>query len=221
MTKAQKKYKPRRKGYKRHYKKKAYKVAPSGMPHTSRAILRYVDTLQIAVTGGTPVAGVFRANSIYDPNYTGAGHQPMGHDTWETLFNHYTVTGSKINIHVIPDSTNTTNGRCGLILQAGPALPYTNVNAMIEAKMGMYRNIGFKEGKASIMTQKYSARKFFNVSDVKDVGKLGSAFGSNPSEEAYFLIWYADQESATSSIRVTVTIDYIVQFSEPKFLVQS
>lgn len=212
---------PKRSRYtkRRNYKKLMY--VPSGMPKTTRAKLRYCDTIQITAIGGTPVQHVFRANSIYDPNYSGTGHQPMGHDTWATMFNHYTVTGSKISIQVIPDSSNATNGRAGLLLQPGPALPYTNVNAMIEAKMGSYRNISHQTGKASTMVQKFSSKRFFNVQDVKDVGKLGAAFGADPSEEAYFLIWYADQESATTSVRVTITIDFIVQFSEPKHLPQS
>lgn len=196
-------------------------MVPSGMPNISRTKMRYSTNVQIQSTLGAVGAHVFRCNSIFDPDYSGTGHQPMSHDTWASLFNHYTVTGAKIMIQAVPDSTNTTNGKCGIILNPGYTAPYTNASAFLEAKMGSYRNILKNADKAYRMKCKYSAKKFFNVSDVKDVGKLGAAFGTDPTEEAYFIIWYADSEITTSSIRVQVTIDYVVQFSEPKHLAQS
>jgi hypothetical protein len=40
---------------------------------------RYNEPFIVAnTTGGSPVQYVFRATSIYDPNYTGTGHKPYG-----------------------------------------------------------------------------------------------------------------------------------------------
>lgn len=196
-------------------------VAPSGMPRVDRAKIRYSDVVTVSSTTGILGSYVFRANSIYDPDFTGTGHQPMSHDTWSTLFNHYTVTGAKMTITVHPLAGNTTSGVVGIFLNAGSSAPYGNITGFIEAKRGAYRQISHQASKGSRLSTKFSARKFFNVSDVKDVGKLGAAFGANPSEEAYFVVYYQDQESSSSSVRVTVSIDYIVQFSEPKHLAQA
>lgn len=196
-------------------------VAPSGMPRVSSSKIRYCDVVTLQSTIGVLGSHVFRANSIYDPDFTGTGHQPMSHDTWATLFNHYTVTGAKISITVHPLAGNTTSGMVGVFLNAGSSAPYAGVPGFIEAKRGAYRQISVKSVKGAKLVQKFSSKRFFNVSDVKDVGKLGAAFGADPSEEAYFVIWYQDQEASTSSVRITVVIDYFVQFSEPKHLAQS
>lgn len=43
---------------------------------------------------GNPVAYYdWNLNSIYDPNRTGTGHQPLGYDQWATFYNRYRVYG--------------------------------------------------------------------------------------------------------------------------------
>lgn len=40
----------------------------------------------------------FRANSMFDPNFTGIGHQPMYRDEYATLYDSYTVIASFIEV---------------------------------------------------------------------------------------------------------------------------
>lgn len=62
--------------------------------------LRYADIYSF--TTGT--AGIFgtqqtiRLNSIFDPDLTGTGHQPYGHDTLATLFGNYRVISVKFDL---------------------------------------------------------------------------------------------------------------------------
>jgi hypothetical protein len=47
-------------------------------------------------------AGVqYASNSIFDPNLTATGHQPLSHDQWSQFYQHYLVMGSKITIKVL------------------------------------------------------------------------------------------------------------------------
>ncbi len=41
---------------------------------------------------------VFRSNSLYDPDYTGVGAQPLGFDQWSTLFGVYRVYAMRYEV---------------------------------------------------------------------------------------------------------------------------
>lgn len=59
-------------------------------PVANRAMvkLRYHDSL---VSNGTTADQVLNLNSIFDPDRTNTGHQPMGRDQWATFYNRYKV----------------------------------------------------------------------------------------------------------------------------------
>jgi len=91
--------------------------APLGnFPAQKTVALRYVDTKTLdPVVGGTAVATVFRANNIFDPDFSGAGHQPMYRDNYAALYdryrvNHATITMVALGTHV----TNTTTAETTL-----------------------------------------------------------------------------------------------------------
>ena len=56
--------------------------------------LTYCDTKTIT-PGSTMANHVFRLNSIFDPDFTGVGHQPGFHDQWANLYNQYRVTSAE------------------------------------------------------------------------------------------------------------------------------
>ncbi len=183
--------------------------------------MRYNDQNNITSSSGLLGKFVFSANSIYDPSTTGTGHQPMGHDTWATLYNHYVVLGSRIMVQVIP-SDPAAPSLIGIYLNEDPTLEYTNSSSLIEAKKGTWKTIIPSITRPQTVTSKFSARKYFNVTDVKDnQNRIGGTMGSNPTENASFIVWYETTDNLSSTVRCIVTIDYIVSFSEPKNLPQS
>lgn len=194
----------------------------SGMPKTRRAILRYTEHVtSITSTVGALGSYVFRANGCYDPNYTSTGHQPMGFDQWAALYNHYVVLGSKMTLKVLPQEANVSPCIIGTILTDGSAVPYSTPGTFIEAKRGPYRLFKATDRVVSLV-QKYSSKKQFNVVDVKDnVDRLGAAVTADPTEEAMFNIWFFTMDNTTASPNLFVTIDYIVEFSEPKDMTTS
>lgn len=56
-----------------------------------KATLKYFEQGQIAVTAGAHNTYLFNLNSLFDPNRTGTGHQPMGYDNITPLYNKYIV----------------------------------------------------------------------------------------------------------------------------------
>lgn len=195
----------------------------SGMPKTRRAYLRYSDsTIELESVLGGISTHKFRANSVYDPDFTSAGHQPMGYDNWALLYNHYVVVGCKISIKSVGGQTIApTAGAMGIYISDDTALPYTTLDGFVEAKRGVYRTMTYQRNTVNMSTT-FSAKKFFNVSDLKDnYTRLGATVGANPAEVAMLNVYYFDLEGNTTQQRAQVTIDYIVDFSEPKDLTQS
>ena len=48
-----------------------------GFPNSLITTLRYCDGFKKSVTDGGTASQIFRANGLYDPDYTNAGHQPI------------------------------------------------------------------------------------------------------------------------------------------------
>lgn len=220
---------PRRYGKKRkpyHKKHRRWKTPSyafaSGMPKVRRAILRYVD--QDAVFNSSPTGLIqtyrFSTNGIYDPNITGTGHQPMGFDQWATYYNHYTVIGAKIRVRAIGKvEAGSTPTVLALYQADDTSQPYTSITGYLEAKKGPWITIDPNQDTTLHLSQKFSAKKFFNVADMKDnYDRLGAAINTNPSEQGYFTLVHSSCYPGQTSMPVNllVTIDYIVEFSEPK-----
>lgn len=206
---------------KRKYKKNYKLTVPNGMPKTGRTKLRYVENLSLTGTTGAIATSMWRANSAYDPRYASGGHQPMGYDQWTTLFNHYVVVGSKITAK-FQNSSDIPTTMCGIYLSADTTSVYSNWADFIEADKGNYIQTSDSE-RSYVATEKFSCRRFFNLVDPKDgIGRVGAGIGNDPQEGAYFVIWIQAKDAAsTSTVNVTILIEYIIDFSEPKNLPQS
>lgn len=79
-------------------------------PQTMFAQHKYVEDFAFAADNLTGLMGsdyAFRLNSLYDPNFTGTGHQPQGFDQMTPLYGRYTVYKVRISIRLITASSGT------------------------------------------------------------------------------------------------------------------
>lgn len=88
----------------RKYRATISKSVSSPIPDKMYTRLKY-SHLASVTTGVTPQWHTFRMNNIYDPDYTGTGHQPLGFDQWATFYKHYRVLGCAFRITPIVEST--------------------------------------------------------------------------------------------------------------------
>lgn len=51
----------------------------------------------------------WKINSIYDPDLTGIGVQPLGRDTWASIYNFYKVLETHVNVY-LTETTNIATG---------------------------------------------------------------------------------------------------------------
>lgn len=81
------------------------RVQDTGFPSTMFRKLVY-NSAAITLTSTTAeVFYQFNLNSIFDPNRTGAGHQPMGRDQFALLYNTYRVDRADYEITIVNDNT--------------------------------------------------------------------------------------------------------------------
>ena len=69
-----------------------------GFPNSIITQLRYCDYAQIQSSTGGTASWVFRANGIFDPDYTNVGHQALFRDAYAGIYDYYTVLGSKLTV---------------------------------------------------------------------------------------------------------------------------
>lgn len=199
----------------------------SGFPSTKSVMMRYCTAFTLSSTTGTLPIQRFRANSIYDPDYTGAGHQPLGHDQWAQFYTSYVVTSSKITVWFSNAAgVETTLPVIGIILQDGTAVG-TDLELLIEqgkSKWAVATPSNQSGGPVPrIKGIRYDAKSFFNVADVKDnLTRIGADFNNNPSDEADYVVWaQGSDQASTLALTCLAVIEYKVLMSEPKQLPQS
>lgn len=210
---------------KRNYKRKKYQMkVPNGLPLQRTAHMTYNDTISLSGTAGLLSTYVYRANNIYDPDQVSIGHQPFSYDQWGTLYNHWIVKGAKMTLRVMNATNDTATEEptiLGVYLTDSLTPPYATHSAYIESNRGQWRIIQ-QDGKYPTMTCKFSPKKFFNIEDIKDNLQRygGNTTGAVvPLDGAYFTIW--GQGFDAFNVLLNVTIEYIVEWSEPRDLSQS
>jgi hypothetical protein len=169
---------------------------------------------------------VFRANSIYDPNLTGGGHQPMGRDLLAGLYNHYTVLSSKIVAYFCPvDVTNAAIPNIlGIYLNEDSTTTATYaVNLIEQSKHCVWAVRGANsflngDGKPTVLRNSFNAASYFGLSDpLDDKSTVGAAQGANPTEDADYILFVQPAYGGTQTAAFTciVQIEYEVAFTEP------
>ena len=113
------------------------RIPLNGVQNTEIIKLRYCT--QVSIPGGAGHGSYqFRANSLYDPDLSGVGHQPMGFDEMSARYLHYQVLGSRIKVSPIINGTTTSQGDAPswvmVSLAPNNLISYTNFSSVLESK---------------------------------------------------------------------------------------
>ncbi len=223
----------RRRFKKRPYKKRQFNN-PRKYSQISKAVMRvndgpvpdrlytklvYSDDFVITAGGGGATLGRqnFRGNSIFDPDQSGAGHQPLGRDQWVAFYNKYVVFGSKIEI-----TAGSAQGFPSTIsvIPATTIPTATTLTTAVEHPRLRYRFLTTE--RPAYMKYYMGTKTMFGVKNVKDNQALYTNTGSNPGSEWFWSVAsMAIDQTTASSIFVIVKITYYVMFSGRVYLAQS
>jgi len=114
----------------------------------------------------------------------------------------------------------------GIGISQDPTFPFSNYMTYIEGNKMPYRLLtGLGSNVVKSVSNKFSAKQWFNVKDIKDnADRFGANMNASPAEEVYFGCIAQTTDAAGNSEGVLsgiVQVDYIVMLSEPLDLPQS
>lgn len=183
-----------------------------GFPQKIITRLRYHDDLTFTTT--TAVGGnVFRLNSLFDPDQTGVGHQPLWRDTFASIWNHYTVISSKITVN-FSHGQNSVPMLVGITVGDDSTFTST-VNTLIEQSKTNYTCMNWSGPSVRTLTDTYSALRDESIDPYAGSSLLRTAQGSNPTEDYLAFVWGIAVDKTTSvTWNASVTIEYNVLYSE-------
>lgn len=72
-----------------------------GIPDELFVELVYADTKVLTSSAGLPTSNVYRLNSLFDPDFTGTGNQPVGFDNYALLYGRYCVYEAMVECRVV------------------------------------------------------------------------------------------------------------------------
>lgn len=90
-------------------------ITMGNFPPRKTVMLKYVSNFSLNPSSSASDVHVFRVNSVYNPDYTASGHQPMFYDNYSTLYQRYKVNYAKITFVCLSQrvSNNTVSNIVG------------------------------------------------------------------------------------------------------------
>jgi len=174
---------------------------------------------------GVPAVHLFRCNSIFDPNYSGVGHQPLGHDEYAQLYNRYRVYGMKWKIYF---SNRSSSDHAEIAVLYRPNDTLINVmETVYESPHCVYKaTMGVETGGQAVKV----ASGYVSIAKIRGVSKATmnaesdyqAQIGSTPTFAPTLQIYCYNTNTATSIvIAARVELTYYTQFSDRKIMNQS
>lgn len=192
----------------------------SGFPRAQLRKFTYVDTVGLGSTVGALDVHQFRANSLFDPDLTGTGHQPFGFDQAALYYNHYDVLSAKITLKSTSGTVITLPYAFGIYL-SDDSSTYIDWRYFAEAKRGTHRIVGNESRNVVTCSGNFNKKRFWTKSMAQST--TTAAVTANPSEIAVFNLWFQplDRASSTTTALFQVIIEFTARMFEPKDILPS
>lgn len=215
MPQSKKDYKkktPKEGKKKRMYKRSIIPTAPAN--HTL-VKLRYSENILMTSTAGAVQSYIYRINDLYDPNYSGTGHQAYFRDQLFAMYQYGRVLWASIKITVITDGATTP---CYIVL--GPAQSGSADTDMATAS----ERKGSKEAYINanqVGTLKVASSVDYYFGQKKGAALADTAYVQNASSSLNTgdLMWYQilvrSMNGSTQNFYVKVDIEQITRFESP------
>ena len=194
------------------------------MGRTYKTMLRYAE-IGLALdpgVGGIASEYVFSANNLYDPNVTGTGHQPTGFDELMSIYDHFTVIGSKITVTF--QNTDPARNHIIAVSARDNATTSTDIRVLIENGRAKVSTLSPAQGGHDIrtITQSCAPHKYLGRSTPLSDPDLRGSASAGPGEQVYWVLTAQPSDAYdTAQVFIWVVIEYVAVFTEPKQLALS
>lgn len=162
----------------------------------------------------------FNLSSLYDPDATGLGHQPMGFDFWSQMYLKYTVTGAKVRLRFgTIGVVNTYDYWVGWYLsETATPVTYDSFNSWQEdqrIKKRWYGNMIANQLQQKGQILKYSMRKFFKTKDIyaNEFSGIDAFVGGTPTRNYYLHIFLWKNPSVAINVDIQMQMYCDIDFA--------
>lgn len=213
---------PARRPRRKIARRKAHKInslmASAVRPDRLLVKLPYADYYTKTLTFGTPgQTQAWNLNSIYDPDRTGTGHQPLGTDQWATFYKKYRVFKVAYNISI--SNMSADSSVMGGITPTNGVFGNFNDMSVFEQPHCRKFHIGNREGistrtlKGAITLPYITGRPLVSY---KSDNVYAAQFGQNPLEViALNLQLFSLNPTAGASLQISCRLVYFVELYDP------
>lgn len=195
---------------------------PTGLADRVRVKLTYAEVIHL--TGAASSLYQFRGNSLFDPDLTGAGHQPYMFDQWSLMYSRYRVFGSSIKVNALNESG--TVAAQVIVYPSGSVSAVANtISEASELPRAGETYIIPVASRFPVMIKRYASTR--SIEGLKKTAvsiddTYAAPVTTNPGN-----VW--EWNIVTESIDLTTTLDaylsvkmvYYAEFYEPKVVAQS
>lgn len=173
--------------------------------------LKYSEAIQYNLsTSGVLYDYVFQS-SIYDPDFTATGHQPLWRDQYAAMYNNYRVNG--IAYKIFWKNTNINQMVIGLIQHSTVTTSDTDVNTLIERGTTRKFMLDSLNGRTNMTKGYLSVAKSYGMSrdQFNSDDGFDAAIGANPTKMAYLHL-YTLMRHTSAIVQAQIELTYYVEF---------
>lgn len=201
---------------------KIFKNPKLPFPGKMTVNLQYFDDVSVNPGVGTPASYVLSANGCFDPNVSGAGHQPRGFDQYMGIYERYTVNYCTIRVIGAANDITAQNsiGFLAVLPLNSTPLSLSQLNDIFEQVDCKYAVFGTNSaiGNLPEVTNYVNIKQFLGKKDLIDDDACSGDATGNPDDQVYFHIFYGTTSTAAdlSNCNMMISMTYNVTFSRPR-----
>jgi len=206
--------------FRQGFENKIVKFPRTIVPFATYTTLKYCEgAINIDPAIVSSNAYVFRCNDLYDPNYTGTGHQPTGFDQLMALYNKFVVYASKIKVTGFAPDSETLDTVVGVAVRDGTSITTTLEEYMEQTNTDWAVVPGGAGATPFTVKTAFDLTKWSSTSPRTNDLVHGTS-GAGPSKLWYYHVFNGATGAAEnpSALKATIEIEYKVKFFEPKSL---
>lgn len=196
------------------------KAGVLGFPNTLETTLRYSEIVYLTSTSGSVAQYAFRLNSLFDPNFTGTGHQPYYFDQLAAVYKRYTIRNAKMQAkfsHIVNATTTLQPSGPTIVGISGDddgTVSTTLTTAMEDNNTKSdFLNNALGGNNVKTLSIDYSPQRDLGVEHTND--SLVALVSANPTRPWFGTVFMAETGLATpTTVAVRVEITFRVIFSE-------
>lgn len=152
---------------------------------------------------------VFNLNSIFDPDRTGTGHQPLGRDQYATLYNRYRVTDVKVKIVAVQDGGVGVSPSKLIVVADNDPADYTTSTTMQEQRGAWSTLLSYY--KITLFKRRYHLASITGVTDSAYLDdRFQSLMSTSPAES---IVLHVGTCKADGSAGLAAVVKYAVELS--------